>query len=65
MRFLFTAAKLPPNHYTNHSIRATVVTNLDENGFEACHIFGVTGHKLETTIRNYSKKCPENKERDV
>jgi len=41
--------------YTNHSIRATVVTILDKSGFEARHIMAISGHKNEASIRSYSK----------
>ena len=41
--------------YTNHSIRATMITKLDEKGFEARHIQAVSGHKSENTIKCYSK----------
>lgn len=40
--------------YTNHSIRATAVTILDESGFEARHI-AESRHKNEASIRSYSK----------
>ena len=49
--------------YTNHSIRATTITKLDELGFEARHIQAVSGHKSENTIKCYSKKCPDAKKR--
>ena len=48
-------------NYTNHSIRATVITELDEAGFEGRHIIQLSSHKNEATIKQYSKKCPENK----
>ena len=51
--------------YTNHSIRTTVVTNLDRAGYEAGHIMAPTGHKSETSIKNYSRMCPSNKRRDI
>ena len=51
--------------YKNHSIRATVVTNLDNKGFEARHIMATTGHKLEVSIKNYSQKCPTRKRREM
>ena len=41
--------------YTNHSIRATAVTILDESGFEARHIKTVSGHRNESSVRAYSK----------
>ena len=51
--------------YTNHCIRATVVTKLNEKGFEARHIMATTGHKSESSIRSYATKCPESKRREV
>ena len=33
--------------YTNHSIRATCIRNLDRSGFEAHHITAISGHKSE------------------
>ena len=42
--------------YTNHSIRATSVTILDDYGFEARHIMCVSGH----SIRSYASKTTEN-----
>ena len=51
--------------YTNHSIRATVITTLDEAGFEARHIITLSSHKSEATIKEYSTKCPENKKREM
>ena len=40
--------------YTNHSIRATSVTLLDECGFEARH-----GHRSESSIRSYASKTSD------
>ena len=51
--------------YTNHCIRATVITNLDDAGFEARHIKAVSGHKSDETIKNYAVRCPENKKREM
>ena len=51
--------------YTNHCIRATVITQLDKAGFEARHIRAVSGHKSDETIKSYSVKCPENKKREM
>ena len=31
--------------YTNHSIRATTITNLDSAGLEARHIMSISGHR--------------------
>ena len=51
--------------YTNHCIRSTVITSLDEKGFEARHITAVSGHKSENTIKSYSVKCPDSKKREM
>lgn len=53
------------NHYTNHCIRATVVSTLDDGGFEARHIMAQTGHKSEASIKSYAKKCPVKKKREM
>ena len=39
--------------YTNHSLRATCITLLDENGFQSRDICNVTGHRNERSIRTY------------
>ena len=51
--------------YTNHCIWASVVTNLNESGFEACDIMATTGHKSESSIRSYAKKCPVKRRREM
>ena len=65
MKFLYKDVKLSRQDYTNHSIRATVITNLDRAGFEARHIIAVTGHKSESTIKQYSRRCPDKKKRQM
>ena len=50
---------------TNNSIRAIAVTVLDHSNFEARHIMGVTGHKSEASIRSYSRRLSENKQREI
>ena len=52
-------------YYTNHCIRSTVISSLDEEGFEARHITAVSGHKSENTIHSYSTKCPVSKKREM
>ena len=52
-------------HYPNHSIRTTSVTVLDHCNFEARHIIRVSGHKSEASIRSYSRRLPENKQRHI
>ena len=51
--------------YTNHSIRATAVTVLDHSNFEARHIMRVTSQKSEASIRSYSRRISENKQREI
>ena len=51
--------------YTNHCIRASVVTSLDEHGIEVRHIMATTGHKSENSIKNYAAKCPDRKRLEV
>ena len=52
-------------NYTNHSIRATVISTLDGDGFEARHIIALSSHKSEQTIKEYSTKCPEPKRKQM
>ena len=41
--------------YTNHSIRSTCITILDQAGIEARHIMAVSGHTSESSLRTYTK----------
>ena len=41
--------------YTNHCIRATCITILDQNNTEAHHILSVTGQSSEMSLRSYAK----------
>ena len=41
---------------TNHSIRATTITILDECGYEARHIMALSGHRSESSIRSYASQ---------
>ncbi|XP_033756092.1 uncharacterized protein LOC117338811 [Pecten maximus] len=47
--------------YTNHCIRATCITNLDQHGIESRHIIGISGHKREGSLKSYSSKLSDNK----
>ena len=51
--------------YTNHCIRSTAISVLDNNNFEARHIMRVSGHKSETSIRSYSRQLTECKQREI
>ena len=54
MKLLSNEAKLSVE-YTNHSIRATTITILDRNGYEARHIMSVSGHRSESSLKSYTK----------
>ena len=54
MKVLSKEAKLSVE-YTNHSIRATTITILDRNGYEASHIMSVSGHRSESSLKSYTK----------
>ena len=51
--------------YSNHSIRATVISTLDYAGFEARHIIQLSSHKSEATAKEYARKCPDNKKKEM
>ena len=64
MKILSTDLKLSIG-YTNHSIRATVISTLDKAGFEARHIMALSSHKNESTIKEYSTVCPDVKRKEM
>ena len=64
MKKLLKSAELS-KQYTNHCIRATAVNVLDQNNFEARYIMRVSGHKSEASIRSYSRRLSEEKQRDI
>jgi hypothetical protein len=51
--------------YTNHCMRSTCLTALDDNGIETRHIMGLSGHKSESAVRAYSKRLSEKKTRQI
>jgi hypothetical protein len=51
--------------YTNHCIRTTAVSLLDECNFEARHIMRVSGHKSESSILSYSRRLSEVKQKQI
>ena len=63
MKYLAKEAELSDLSYTNHLIRATVMTVLDENNFKAHHIIAVSGHHSDNTVKKYAKRCPEKKKK--
>ena len=64
MRFLSEDLKLDQT-YTNHLIHTTVISTLDADGFEARHIMKLSSHKNESTIKEYSVQCPDNKRKQM
>ena len=52
-------------NYTNHCLRATVITNLGAVGFEARHIKAIYGHKSDETIKSYAVRCPDKKKKEM
>ena len=51
--------------YTNHCIRATAITALDQAGFASRHIMSVSGHRSEASIKSYSRKTPTDQKRKM
>ena len=49
--------------YANHSVRATSISAMDNAGVEARHI--MSGNRSESSIRSYSKRLSENKQREI
>lgn len=64
MKSLSLAAGLSKT-YTNHCIRATVVTVMDDNNCPTRHIQATTGHKSEASIKSYAKKISAKKRREI
>ena len=51
--------------YTNHSIRATVVTELSEKGYSVSDIQNVTGHKRSESVNRYVKRITPTKKQKI
>lgn len=49
------------HHSTDYSLRATTVTILDQAGFENRDIMAVTGHKSESSLKNYARTSDKKK----
>jgi len=52
-------------NYTNHSIRATSITEMDEAGVASRHIMRISGNKSEASIKNYSSRLSDKKEANI
>ena len=61
---LSKSVKLDGN-YTNHSIRARVISTLENAGFEGRHIITLSSHKHEASIKEYTTACPESKKKEM
>ena len=48
--------------YTNHSSRAATVTVLDEAGIASRDIMAVTGHKFESSLKDYVRTSNSKKQ---
>jgi integrase len=48
-------------NYTNHSIRATSITEMDEAAVASRRIMRISGHKSEASIKNYSNRLSDKK----
>ncbi len=47
--------------YMNHCIHVSVVSTLDESGFESHHIMHITSHKSEESLKSYGSRCLDSK----
>ena len=54
MKILSAKANLSKLVQTNHCLRATCITLLDQKGLQARHIMSVSGHKSEASIQEYA-----------
>lgn len=62
MKTISMKAELSTLH-TNYCIRDTCITSLDQRDKEARHIMFVSGHKSETSLKNYSRYVSETKKK--
>ena len=51
--------------YTNHCIRATTISALSHAGFEARHIMTASGHRNETSVKNYVRDTTSEQKRQM
>ena len=64
MKFLAADLELSDLTYTNHCIRSTVLNEVGTK-FEGRHVIYLSGHKNESSIKQYAVKCPENKKNEM
>ena len=51
--------------YTNHCLRVTAISVLDQSGVAGRHIIRISGHKNEESLKNYSRKITNAKKRSI
>jgi len=51
--------------HTNHSIRATAITEMDEGDIATTHIMRVSGHKGEESVKHYVRRLSNKKKREI
>ncbi len=51
--------------YTNHCIRGTAISALDEAGFPVHVIMQISGHKSESSIKSYASRMTDGRARSV
>ena len=51
--------------YTNHCLRSTAITILDDNTFASRHIMAVSGHRAESPLKTYARHTSEETPRNV
>jgi hypothetical protein len=64
MTKIFELAKLSMV-YTNHSIRETTITEMDEGGIATTHIMRVSGHKSKESVKHYVRRLSDKKKREI
>lgn len=65
MMSMFSKAADLSQIYTNHCIRATCITTLNDHGFEARHIVTVSGHRNEESVKSYCSDTSTKQKRDM
>ena len=51
--------------YSNHSIKATAITEMDEGGIATTHIMPVSRHKSEESVKHYVRRLSDKKKRAI
>ena len=51
--------------YTNHCLRSTAITILDDQNFASRHIMAVSGHRVESSLKTYSRHTSEETQRKM